>query len=34
MAELRLQTATSGLIERDKYDLNSVQEAVQDEGLA
>ena len=34
MAELRLQTATSGLIERDKYDLSSVQEAVQDEGLA
>jgi|TARA_B110000914_G_scaffold103584_1_gene90802 magnesium transporter len=34
MAELRLQTATSGLIDREKYELNSVQAAVQDEGLA
>ena len=34
MAELRLQTAASGLIERESYQLNGVPEAVQDEGLA
>ena len=34
MAELRLQTAASGLIERESYQLNGVQETVQDEGLA
>ena len=34
MAELRLQTAKSGLIARESYDLNTVQEAIQEEGLA
>tara|TARA_B110000467_G_C18255663_1_gene443191 strand:- start:4 stop:1005 length:1002 start_codon:yes stop_codon:yes gene_type:complete len=34
MAELRLQTAASGLIERESYQLNGVPETVQDEGLA
>ena len=34
MAELRLQTAASGLIERESYQLNGVQETVQEEGLA
>ena len=34
MAELRLQTAASGLIERESYQLNGVTETVQDEGLA
>mgnify|MGYP006137765955 FL=1 len=34
MAELRLQTAASGLIERESYQLNGVSETVQDEGLA
>ncbi|MBL6743774.1 MAG: magnesium transporter CorA family protein [Candidatus Poseidonia sp.] len=34
MAELRLQTAKSGFIARESYDLNTVQEAIQEEGLA
>ncbi|NCG00571.1 MAG: hypothetical protein GWP25_02125 [Euryarchaeota archaeon] len=34
MAELRLQTAASGLIARETYELNSVQEAIEEQGLA
>lgn len=34
MADLRLQTAKTGLIAREKYDLDSVLEAVSEEGLA
>ena len=34
MAELRLQTAKSGLIAREAYGLDTVQEAIQEEGLA
>ena len=34
MVELRLQTAKSGLIARESFDLNTVQEAIQEEGLA
>ena len=34
MAELRLQTAASGLIARETYDLSSVQEAIEEQGLA
>lgn len=34
MAELRLQTAVSGLIARDEYELNSVLQLVEGQGLA
>ena len=34
MVELRLQTAKSGLIARESFDLNTVQVAIQEEGLA
>ena len=34
MAELRLQTAKSGLIEEEAYGLDTIQDAIREEGLA